>query len=328
MDDKPPSNKSLEEKLITMIEIKVEKNKEPILNPENYKGKYTSIRNPGATVYNGQTVLLTTVRHSKDNKSRLHFAKSLDGKNFELEKNPFIDVNPDSLLGVEDARITKIEDTYYITFTAFKEANLNYNTTRIGFVKTKDFKTYTDRKIILDEFANNKNAVIFKIDDYYYVIHRPFAGNSKVQETPAAQISKTKDFENFKNLGNLLEPRPGKWDNARVGVNTPPIKIKDEKSNNKLLMLYHGANKENNTYQIGYIIVDEKNPTKILERSEEPILSPELPWETQGETPNVVFGNGTRTDVENNIIRFFYAGSDKFTSYADLKLYGAKIQAA
>ena len=84
-------------------------------------------------------------------------------------------------------------------------------------------------------------------------------------------------------------------------------------------MLYHGADKKDNIYQIGYVLLDKDNPLKILERSDTPLISPELEWEKQGEVNNVIFGCGL-IPLNKNTLRFYYAGADKYTGYADLIL--------
>ncbi len=303
--------------------IGVEKYPNPILSPEweEFEDKYSSLRNSGGIYHKEKEsiILLVTVRHKKDNKSRLHVAKSQDGYNFKLEEEPFIDLNADSLLGVEDPRISKIKDEYYITFTSFKEMYETGNTTRIGLVKTKDFKTYTDRQIILDHYSNNKNCVIFKIPSYegFYIIHRPFIKNSK--EKAAAYIARTIDFKNWEDLGVFLKPRKRMWDSARVGINTPPIRI----SRNRLFMLYHGAD-EQNTYRLGGIIIDENNPKNVIWRSKEPIITPELKWETSGgssgaEVPNVVF-TCNLIPLTNNEFLTYHSGADKYLGRALIRI--------
>lgn len=305
-----------------MIKIEVMKHSEPILSPEDgrFNGKYSSIRNPGGIMYNREIILLPTVRHTSDNKSRLHVARSADGYNFILEEKPFIDLNQDSRMGVEDARITKIGDTYYIAFTEFKETDgKTYITTRIGVVKTKDFKTYTDRKIILDTYKNNKNGVIIPDKNGgFYVIHRPFTGVEG--EISSARIAWTNDFKTFKDLGVYFSPRNGKWDNARVGLNTPPIPI----GNGKELELYHGASVRKNIYRLGGLIIDEKNPRLILARSEEPLIKPEFVWETHGgvngvEIPNVVF-TCNLIPLGNNEFVTYHSGADKYLGMTKLRV--------
>lgn len=324
LDELAPQKISGIEKMI----IEVKKYSRPVLSPDwkKFKDEYSSLRNSGGILYDKKTnqiILLVTARHKKDGKSRLHIAESYDGYNFRLEKEPFIDLDADSLMGVEDPRISKIGEEYYITFTAFKETdNKTYNITRIGLVKTKDFKTYTDRQIILDQYGNNKNCVIFKTPNYegFYAIHRPFFNISR--EKSAACMARTMDFKKWEDLGILFKPREGMWDSARVGINTPPVKI----GRKKLFMLYHGAD-EKNIYRLGGITLDENNPKKIIWRSKEPIISPELEWETSGgrfgaEVPNVVF---TCNLIPLNKHEFltYHSGADKYLGRAIIKT-GAK----
>jgi len=316
-DSSNQKNNSLERKLTN---ITVQKNPEPILYPKMFNEKYSSIRNPGAFIYNNQIGLLCTVRYSSDNKSRLHLAWSENREDFILDKNSFIDTDQDSKMGVEDARIIKIGQEYYITFTAFKglEGRNKINTTRVGLIKTTDFKTHYGRKIILDEYENNKNCVIFqsKNSSNFYIIHRPF--NKSKEERPSARLAITKDFKKVQDLGIFLSPRKGMWDSMRVGVNSPPIETKKG-----LLFLYHGT-EETNVYSIGAILVNPENPKEILERSQEPLIIPELPWETGeckggAEVPRVIFGQGIVPSGKNEW-DFFYGGGDRYIGRAKIKI--------
>lgn len=310
------------------LDICVEKNSEPILSPDFVN--YNSIRNPGAFKYNGKIGLFSTVRHLKnENKSLLHLAWSNDGNNFELEKEPFIGLDEDSLLGVEDARVSKIGEEYFITFTNYKETDgKSYNVTRVGLVRTKDFVNILDRRIILDDYGDNKNCVVFKKEDsYFYVIHRPFLDIPN--ERAFAKIEKTKDFDSYEDLGKFLIPRENSWDDARVGINTSPVKIIHPEFGESFFSVYHGANLENNIYSMGYIVIDKNNPEKILERSIEPLLKPELDWEIgkgkySAEVPNVVFGCGA-VPMNKNTLRIYYAGADRYTGFANLIFKNAKI---
>ncbi len=302
------------------MRIKVKKRKKPILNPEDFEG-YMSIRNPGAALYRGNTFLLVTIRYSKDRKMRMHIAKSENGRDFVLDETPFLDNDDDSIAGVEDARVNKIGKNYFITFTAFNGHDNNDDIiTRIGMTKTKDFKKCSKRRILLRKFGNNKNGVLFKEGDFYYIFHRPF-GKVKF---PFAQIARSKDLKKFENLGTVLTVRKGKWDSARVGINTPPIKIIHPKYGECLFCMYHGANKKRNTYRMGYVILDKYNPSMVLERSNSPLIYPTLEWEKIGEVNNVVFGCGL-IPLDKKRMRFYYGGADKYIGYADLTLEGAEI---
>ena len=304
------------------MKIHVKKNPKPILNPEDFDEKYIAIRNPGAAKYKDHTFLLVTIRYSKDRKMRMHLAKSKDGKEFVLDEVPFLDNDDESVAGVEDARVIKINDNYFITFTAFNGHDDNDDIiTRIGVAKTKDFKKYSNRKVVLRKSGNNKNGVLFKSGDYFYLIHRPFGRRIKY---PSAHITRTKDLKNFEHLGRLLSVRKNKWDDARVGINTPPIKIMHKKFGECLFSIYHGASINGNIYQMGYVLLDKNNPAKILKRSKSPLISPELDWEKIGEVNNVVFGCGL-IPLSKTKARFYYGGADKYIGFADLTFEDAEI---
>jgi predicted GH43/DUF377 family glycosyl hydrolase len=70
-------------------------------------------------------------------------------------------------------------------------------------------------------------------------------------------------------------------------------------------------------YNVGWLILDGKNPLKILQRSEEPLLSPELAWEIGLDylTPNVVFLEGLvpypGSGASANSFLGFYGAADQ-----------------
>jgi beta-1,2-mannosidase len=92
--------------------------------------------------------------------------------------------------------------------------------------------------------------------------------------------------------------RPDKFDSLMVEGGPPPLKLSD----GNYLYIYNSARQGfpspkpgyNLQYNVGWLILDGQNPTKILQRCDEPLLSPELPWEIGMDllTPNVVFLEG------------------------------------
>ncbi|MBU2612403.1 MAG: hypothetical protein KKB62_01640 [Nanoarchaeota archaeon] len=324
--------KSNLENMVT--EIEVVKSPEPIVTPKYFHGS-TSTRNPGSIIYNGKPLLLITVRDSAGI-SRIHVADNLNGngKSFHIRKDPFINTDPDSLLGTEDARAVydPISEKYLVTFTAFKEIlrEKQENVTRIGLVTTRDFKTIDERRIILDEFANNKDCVIFPNADSkeYWVFHRPFHGGP-VKDRPGIRVAKSKDLINYTDMADLIKPREGMWDGARIGMNTPPIRVRTSDYNEALFMLYHGADEKKNTYRMSYVLLDPNNPLNLLERSELSLIAPDRDFEIgkgnfPAEVNNVVFGNGI-IPIGKNKIRLYYGGGDRYIGFADLTFKNAEV---
>lgn len=73
----------------------------------------------------------------------------------------------------------------------------------------------------------------------------------------------------------LLEARPDSWDSELVESGPPPLQL----STGDYLFFYNGATTGNMTYHAAWIILDGKDPTKVLQRAELPMLSPKLAWE-------------------------------------------------
>ena len=70
-------------------------------------------------------------------------------------------------------------------------------------------------------------------------------------------------------------------------------------------------------YKVGAMLLDDADPTKILARTDEPIFEPEMPYETEGEVPNVVFPCGAL--VIKDTLYVYYGGADKVIGVATMK---------
>jgi predicted GH43/DUF377 family glycosyl hydrolase len=146
-------------------------------------------------------------------------------------------------------------------------------------------------------------------------------------------VASTSDFINYKELNKtLLEYRPDKFDSFIVETGPEPLQLSD----GNFLFLYNSAaeeiipNKRPNwktIYRLGFIILDKNNPLNILYRSEQPILSPLLPWEKcdnsagkyadVGLSPDVIFANGwKKTGVDKFLLT--YQGCDTFIGLAEV----------
>jgi predicted GH43/DUF377 family glycosyl hydrolase len=79
-------------------------------------------------------------------------------------------------------------------------------------------------------------------------------------------------------------------------------------------------------YNVGWLILDGSNPLKILQRSEEAILSPELSWEIGFDylTPNVVFLEGLVKNPDPaappNSFLGFYGAADQVIGAVEIKV--------
>ncbi len=290
----------------------------PILRPTKNWWETRAVFNAGANIFENKIVLLYRAIGG-DSFSRFGLAKSIDGVSFERFEDPVFEAelsNQYERLGVEDPRITKIEDTYYIVYTApsvyeakaYKTGNfapsLSHSAPwriRPSLITTKDFKTFKREGILLEKEA--KDAALFpeKIAGEYDLLYRVY---------PNISITFSKDLKTWLGDKVIVSPREGFWDDERVGAGTQPIKT--EKG---WLLFYHGVNKSH-VYQIGILLLDLKDPTKILYRSSQPALEPQESYEKEGDTVNVVFTCGA---VEKDGQYFvYYGGADKVIGLATI----------
>jgi len=110
----------------------------------------------------------------------------------------------------------------------------------------------------------------------------------------------------------LATTRQAMWTSARLGSGAAPIKT--EKG---WLEIYHGAN-EDNRYCLGALLLDLRDPSMVIARSEQPIMEPIADYEQVGFFGNVVFTNGH--DVEGDAIHLYYGASDEVICRADFSI--------
>lgn len=271
----------------------------PILTPSDLPWENMLVFNPGAIMVENKVYLIYRAMGKNDILSRLGLATSRDGIHFERKKDPLYSGggHPAESLGIEDPRIVKIDDTYYITYTAVSEdltaKATNWKKPQIALSTTKDFKIFVDYDVIIRNLRG-KNSSFFpkKINGEYWLLYR--AGLGKTYFTKSTSLTDWQDAH------SVFEERPGMWDCVRTGIGPPPIET--EKG---WLLFYHGVD-QTNKYGLGIMFLDLEDPRKILYRSPQPIFEPQADYEKFGFIPNVVFTCGA---VEKDNQYFIYYGA-------------------
>ena len=242
-----------------------------------------------------------------------------------IDKHPsFGGITEDGELGVEDARITKFGDKYYMTYVALS---------RLGNVSTslavsKDCMNWKRKGTMFRE--QNKDVVLFpeRINGKYVAFNRP-EGNFQFTP-PKIWIS----FSN--NLKLWGESRPIKfseknhWDYARTGAGPPPIK-----TDKGWLLIYHGVSQHMikkykvpkiirkivgyeddvyDVYSVGAALFDLKKPYKLIAKTPQPIISPRRKYEKEGFVDNVIFPTGIVYTRGHNNILLYCGGGDTVTT--------------
>lgn len=198
--------------------------------------------------------------------------------------------------GIEDCRVAKINDTYYLTYTAVSE-----NGVAVGLRTTTDWKSYDFKGLIFP--PHNKDCAIFEelINGKYYALHRPSSpeiGGNYIW------IAESFDGLHWGNHQCIIKTRAGLWDSARVGAGAAPIKTE-----RGWLEIYHGANAEHQ-YCLGAFLMDLNDPSKVISRTITPIMVPTEKYELSGFFGFVVFTNGHI--VKGDELTIYYGAADEF----------------
>ncbi|KQB42708.1 glycoside hydrolase family 130 protein [Flavobacterium aquidurense] len=242
---------------------------------------------------------LTTLSH-------LRLVCSDDGVHFYEPENtlPIMGNGILEQFGIEDCRVSKVNDTYYLTYTAVSD-----NGVGVGLRTTKDWKNFESKGMILS--PHNKDCAIFEetINGKFYALHRPsspeIGGNF-------IWLAESPDGVHWGNHKCIIKTRQDLWDSARVGAGAAPIRTEEG-----WLEIYHGANAAHQ-YCLGAFLMDLEDPSKVIARSTEPIMVPMENYELSGFFGYVVFTNGHV--VEGDKLTVYYGAADEFVCGAHFSI--------
>lgn len=237
--------------------------------------------------------------------SHFRVARSKDGIHFKIDEEPAIfPSNTYEAYGIEDPRISVIDDIYYISYSAISSKGIVS-----CLISTKDFYTFNRHGTIFH--PDNKDAVIFpeRIHGRYYALHRPSISSFG---KPDIWIAESPDLICWGNHRHLMGTREGYWDNGRIGGSAVPFKTKEG-----WIEIYHGATKEDR-YCLGAVLLDASEPWKIIARSAKPIMEPQSDYEINGFFGNVIFSCGVL--YEDSKVKIYYGAADTSMAYAEIQL--------
>jgi predicted GH43/DUF377 family glycosyl hydrolase len=274
----------------------------PVLTPAQWPYSANAVFNPGATKYNGETLLLVRVEDMRGF-SHLTIARSKDGKtDWRIAPTPTLKPSvryKEERWGLEDPRIVWLEDQkkYAITYVSFSTGG-----PLVSLVLTKDFQTFTRLGALLP--PEDKDASLFPrlINGRFALIHRPI-----IRGEAHIWICFSPDLKHWGDHRMLIPVRPGWWDSHRVGLGPPPIETPEG-----WLVIYHGVRmtSSGSLYRIGLVLLDLEQPWRVVRRSDDWIFAPQESYERVGDVPGVVFPSGAIVDPEANELRLYYGAAD------------------
>ncbi|HLP86445.1 MAG TPA: hypothetical protein VK153_01045 [Candidatus Paceibacterota bacterium] len=302
----------------------------PIIKPSNYPWEAKATFNPAAFQSDGKIHIIYRAI-GEDDSSSLGYAYTYDGltidgrPTYHIYKRSF---NGDESVpkidylsgggwsgGCEDPRLVLIDDVVYMIFTAFD----GWGSVRMALtsIKLEDFRNkkwnWKNAVLISPPGEINKNWVIFpeKINGKFAIMHS-FYPKILIDYFDNLDELNGKKFIKSNNTRPVDYTRG--WDSWFRGVGPSPIKTKYG-----WLILYHAMDYRNaDRYRMGAMLLDLKNPTKILHRSNSPILEPEEDYENNGHKWGVIYSCGAV--VKDGELFVYYGGSDKYVCVASIKL--------
>jgi len=247
----------------------------------------------------------------------VHVGRSADGVAWRISPQPIEfapadDRIPEIQVRFEhayDPRVTWLEDRFYVTWCN------GYHGPTIGVGYTHDFETFHQLDNAFLPF--NRNGVLFprRIGGGYSMLSRP----SDNGHTAFGDIfySESPDLVHWGRHRHVMAPIPWTWQSTKIGPGPTPIETPEG-----WLLIYHGVLTSCNgyVYSMGAALLDLDQPWKVIARSKDYLLSPQVAYEQVGDVPNVAFPCAALVDEADDRLTIYYGAADTVTCMAHGRL--------
>ncbi|MFO0958033.1 MAG: glycosylase [Isosphaeraceae bacterium] len=254
------------------------------------------------------------VRRKADGLVRLTFLSHLrvvrcgDGRSLAgLAGGTFWPASPLEEFGVEDPRLTFLNNRWYFTYVA-----VSRHGPATALASTTDFVEFARHGVIA--CPENKDVVLFpgRVAGAFAALHRPVCGTPFTR--PEMWYSRSLDLIHWGGHQPIVLGG-GDWQSGRVGAGAPPIKVPGG-----WLEIYHGNRRPTQTGEVGAyfggaLLLDEERPWKVIRRTAEPFFVPEADFERHGFVPDVVFPTSVLRD--GGSLLMYYGAADACTCVAE-----------
>lgn len=295
----------------------------PIITPQGDGWESAGTFNPTAVKYDGKIVMLYRAQ-DRQGKSSLGYATSDDGVHFIRRREPILAAEApyETGGGIEDPRLVKIGDTFYLTYTGYNNqggsgmhaTGPTHGDAQLCLAISTDLTHWKRQGVIMPAYKGKWNVgwtksgaiVPQKINGKYWMYYLADGAHQMTQMA----IANSDDLLHWTDVLDhpVLASRPKMFDSQVVEPGPAPLITSDG-----IFLIYNGAD-DNNVYRTGWVVFDKKDPTKVVARAEHPIFEPMHDWEKVGQVPNVVFVEGMVPD--GNRWLFYYGGADKYVGVA------------
>ncbi|MBZ0268533.1 glycoside hydrolase family 130 protein [bacterium] len=243
--------------------------------------------------------------------SRLLVAFSRDG--LSIDRFGETSVLPSTryeAFGVEDARLTRLDDRFYFTYVAVSEHGV-----ATALASTEDFRSFRRHGVIF--CPENKDVVLFpeRIDGHYVALHRPHP--NACFSAPEIWIARSPDLLHWGAHERVLGSEVG-WATIKIGGGTPPLR-----TDRGWLSLFHGNITPGSSdgvgeYAAASMLLDLEDPRRVIGLSPQPVIRAQADFERSGFLPNVLFP--TALLRRDDVVDVYYGAADTATGVARFAL--------
>ncbi len=287
----------------------------PLLSPPDIPYQCALVFNAGVTKYEGKYVMVFRCDRGSYQDQRIEpfrtdlgLAYSDDGLAWEVEAKPCFTWEDDEVRRAYDPRLTVVDGRCYMCFAVDTKHG-----TRAGIAVTENF----DRFDVLGLTADgNRNVVLFpeKIGGSYVRLERPFHGAGYGTHI---WLGRSPDLVHWGNYELVLDFGRVQFANFKIGPGAPPVK-----TDKGWLSTFHAVDLDEtrptsgweadwqHRYTAGIMLLDLKEPSRVVGFADEPLLVPEAPYEVEnGYRNHVVFPGGMILESSGEV-KIYYGAAD------------------
>ena len=246
---------------------------DPIVSPKGDGFESAGTFNPSVVKKDGKFVMLYRAQDRKGT-SALGYATSDDGIHFTRRPEPVMvsEAPYEKGGGVEDPRLQKIGDTYYLTYTGYNNvdgAAADKKDAQLCLATSADLVHWQRQGVIMPSFKGKWNVkwtksgaiVPEKINGKYWMY---YLADAKGKDTQMG-VAYSDDLLHWTEALDhpVLASRPGSFDSQVVEPGPAPIITPQG-----IFLIYNGAD-DKLVYSTGWVLFDKNDPTKVLARSDE-----------------------------------------------------------
>ena len=314
--------------------LQLTRHPEPILERDtSHSWEAGSVLNPSVLYLGGRYHMFYRATNGSDRDSAgqymssIGYATSSDGIYFSRNDQPLLAADQlyENGRGCEDPRVTYIDGTYYMYYTAVAAGEHGGIDVRLALATSRDLQTFTKHGIVGPRGTRSKAGCLLpeKVDGQYimYFTDMSDSPSSTILAVPLANEQEIvqphdKILAALENYDDSAVIRPEPFQSVFRGPELGAVPVKTDAG---WLMVYCGANHRNHReWMINAALLDANNPTKVIASLPDPILSPKLADEQKGIANNAVFPSGTV--IVGDELYVYYGSGDQDIRLATCKL--------